>query len=280
MKDGIAELLVTLGQNNMLSVHKIESLNCEWRCDHCLPCYERLKYFDTHPSAETQWHDRKRGLIEIGHYIGHASSNDNILVRQLPYPGCRLVSNDVQDQSWEARLHSRKNHGDQTHGCVDVRRMSKISYKEQAQRLMAKRIERMLRNHRSKRDSHDGCLLRQPRDCLPVGFREHDDCLDLSDDCPFESFPGKVIKIMWHSCEASTRLPHIASRFYSRLMLGKNARRLTVVKSAKILSHHVVFDLHDIRSPRLGDGANSCPVSCDCRASDPKRPSTNECAYS
>ena len=87
---------------------------------------------DAHAAAETQRNDHQCGAVEIRRYIRDAPGHDNSCVRHLPYLRCRMISHDVQDQSWDARLHLWKDCACETQGCVDVGRMPKVAYEEQA----------------------------------------------------------------------------------------------------------------------------------------------------
>ena len=127
--DGTDKLFVTLGQQNLLSIHHIEPLNCQSRRHHCFPGSKGFFHFDTHPAAHTKRHDHDRSAVEIGCHIRYASCDHDSLVRQLPYLGAWLVSDDVKAYAWDVRLHARKNRTDETHGGIDIGRMSKIPNK-------------------------------------------------------------------------------------------------------------------------------------------------------
>src|SRR5262245_13761403 len=132
LNDCIRKLPIAIGEKHMLPIHHIKPLKSQRGCNHCLPGSQRLKHFDAHAAAETQRHDHQRGAVEIRRYIRHTPSHDNCCIRHLPYLGCRMISHDVQDRSWDARLHPWKDCARETQGCVDVGRMPKVSYEEQA----------------------------------------------------------------------------------------------------------------------------------------------------
>jgi len=113
-----------------------------------------------------------------------------------------LVANDVQDRFWEVCPHSRKDGADETRGCVDIRRMSKVAHEEQAQGRAAKWIERVLSKFYAKWDSYDGRLPGEFHERLLVPLGERYDGLNMPDYCPFKPLPGPPAQPIWQPGKA------------------------------------------------------------------------------
>src|SRR5712691_5174049 len=76
----VAELLVSLGQENMLAIHQVEILDSKRRRNHGFTGRERLQHFHAHAATEAQWHDHKREVV----YLYAADNSSRQKTRYMP----------------------------------------------------------------------------------------------------------------------------------------------------------------------------------------------------